>query len=93
MRNTLRKVLANYNNSAGFYNVLNSLYFFGRDKKYRSMLAKKVNLKSGDVVLDICCGSGANFTFVLERIGQKGMLLGLDVSAKMLSQSKNKKFI
>jgi len=91
MRNTLKKVLANYDNSARFYNILNSLYFFGRDKKFRSMLAKKANLKLGDVVLDICCGSGSNFPFVLERIGKKGLLLGLDVSAKMLGQSKNKK--
>ena len=91
MRKTLKKVLANYDNSAQFYDMLNSLYFFGRDKIFRSMLAKKTNLKSGDLVLDLCCGTGLDFPFVLEKIGRQGMLLGLDVSSNMLLQSKDRR--
>jgi demethylmenaquinone methyltransferase/2-methoxy-6-polyprenyl-1,4-benzoquinol methylase len=70
---------------------MNSLYFFGRDKQFRSKLTKKTNLKPGNIVLDLCCGTGLGFPFSLEKIGKHGTLLGLDVSSKMLSKSKKKR--
>jgi demethylmenaquinone methyltransferase/2-methoxy-6-polyprenyl-1,4-benzoquinol methylase len=54
------------------------------------MLVKKVNLKTGDNVLDICCGIGLNFPFILEKIGKQGTLRSLDVSSKMLKHSKKR---
>jgi demethylmenaquinone methyltransferase/2-methoxy-6-polyprenyl-1,4-benzoquinol methylase len=91
MEKILRKVLANYDTSAPFYDLMNSLYFFGKDKQFRSMLIKKSNLKPGDVVLDLCCGTGLDFPFLLERIGMDGMLLGVDGSSEMLRRSKEKR--
>jgi len=87
MQKSFRKVLATYDNFAAFYDLMNGLYFFGRDKRFRSILVKKANLKTGDTVLDLCCGTGLNFPFILEKIGIQGTLVGVDVSSKMLRHS------
>jgi demethylmenaquinone methyltransferase/2-methoxy-6-polyprenyl-1,4-benzoquinol methylase len=91
MKKTLRKVLAKYDNSAPFYDLMNSLYFFGKDKRFRSILIKKSNPKPGDIVLDLCCGTGLDFPFLLKRIGMHGTLLGVDGSSEMLRQLKKKR--
>lgn len=92
MKKVLRNVLASFANSASTYDLMNSLYFFGRDKHFRSILIKKSNLKQGDIVLDLCCGTGLGFPLLLEKIGKHGMLLGIDISPDMLQQSKKKIF-
>ena len=92
MKKTLRKVLTYYDNSAHFNDLMNKIYFFGRDKRFRSTLVKKANLAPDDIVLDLCCGTGLGFPFILEKIGRQGMLLGIDASSKMLQQSKEKRF-
>lgn len=91
MKETLRKVIDNYDNSAPFYDLMNKLYFFGMDKQFRSRLVLKANLKPGDRVLDLCCGTGLGFPFLLEKIGMQGMLIGVDISSEMLRQSKEKR--
>lgn len=50
-----------------------------------------LQLTSDASVLEVGCGTGLNFRFVLDRLdGQRGHLTGLDFSADMLVQARNR---
>ncbi|HLA42916.1 MAG TPA: class I SAM-dependent methyltransferase [Aggregatilineales bacterium] len=53
----------------------------------RRRLIEHSRLKAGDRVLDIGCGSGSNFPFIMEKIGETGELVGVDFSEAMLAQA------
>ena len=46
-----------------------------------------LDLKTGDQVLDLGCGTGLNFPLLRERIGTAGIIVGIDKSASMLEQA------
>ena len=41
-------------------------------------------------MLDIACGTGLNFPFVLDEIGPDGLLVGVDFSAGMLAKARRR---
>jgi demethylmenaquinone methyltransferase/2-methoxy-6-polyprenyl-1,4-benzoquinol methylase len=90
MSKTLVDILVSYNKAAFLYDSMNLVYFFGRDKKYRSMVVDKLNIKPGHLVLVPCCGTGVDFSFLLEKINNKGTLIGVDISSEMLLQTKKR---
>lgn len=47
-------------------------------------------LSPGDTVLDVPCGTGANFPLLHRRVGEHGRILGSDLSAGMLSRARAK---
>ena len=49
-------------------------------KQSRQSLVEKLELKSGDNVLHIGCGTGLSFSLIKDKIGAKGILIGLDLS-------------
>jgi ubiquinone/menaquinone biosynthesis C-methylase UbiE len=53
----------------------------------RLMTLDQVKLKPGDRILDIACGTGANFQYIQERIGPTGQIVGVDFSAAMLEEA------
>lgn len=48
-----------------------------------------VDLKSGDIVLDLGCGAGLDLYFYAKAVGEKGRLFGLDISEDMVNKAKN----
>ena len=53
-------------------------------------LANTANIKSGQQVLDVACGTGVLACAVAERIGEKGEVVGLDLSNDMLDVARRK---
>jgi ubiquinone/menaquinone biosynthesis C-methylase UbiE len=51
------------------------------------MMIQKLDLRDGDTVLDLGCGSGLNFELIMAEIGPEGILIGVDSSAKMLTRA------
>jgi ubiquinone/menaquinone biosynthesis C-methylase UbiE len=62
--------------------AIRSLY-----EPYRKMMIQKLDLRDGDTVLDLGCGSGLNFELIMAEIGTQGILIGVDSSAKMLTRA------
>lgn len=56
-----------------------------RIETYRSRAVELLQLKRGDFVIDLGCGTGLNFPHVMEQIGPQGRLIAVDLSAKMLA--------
>jgi len=50
----------------------------------------ELHLKRGSKVISFCCGTGQEFSFIQEKIGRKGRILGIDYSAGMLQKAKQK---
>ena len=90
MSKTNKEVLTSYDRQASIYDAFSKIYFFGKDKIFRSMITESLNLRSsGDIVLDLCSGTGLDFSFLIQKIKQ-GMLLAVDLSSEMLNQAKKK---
>jgi ubiquinone/menaquinone biosynthesis C-methylase UbiE len=47
-------------------------------------------LKAGDTVVDIACGTGANFSFLQEKIGSNGRIVGVDFTDAMLTKAQER---
>ncbi len=47
-----------------------------------------VNLKEGEVVLDLGCGAGLDIYFYAKAVGEKGKIYGLDISEDMVNKAK-----
>lgn len=58
--------------------------------RYRREAVRALDLRAGDTVLEIGCGTGLNFPCILERIGPEGRLVALDYTPAMLDEARRK---
>lgn len=50
----------------------------------------RLELRPGDVVIDVACGTGLSFPLIEEGIGAEGKLIGVDLSAEMLQKARDR---
>jgi len=72
------------------YKALMKFVTFGRDSQLRRRTAEALDLSEGDTVLDLACGSGANFGVLCQAVGESGRVVGVDYSESMLSAARNR---
>ncbi|MCW4355865.1 methyltransferase domain-containing protein [Hoyosella sp. YIM 151337] len=77
-----------YTMSARVYDVISAEWPIYRAGRVAAV--KMLSLEPGMKVLDIGCGTGLNLPLVLEKIGPKGIYVGLDKSPEMLKQARRK---
>ncbi len=79
-----------YRRRAGRYDLTSKLYrLLGfREGRYRRMAVQALRLAPGDTVVDIACGTGLNFPLLEERVGPRGRIIGVDLTAEMLEQAR-----
>jgi len=65
--------------------------FFGGEVSLRRLTIDKMDLKPGQKVLDVCCGTGTLCTMIAEDIGIEGAVVGVDLSENMLKKAENKR--
>jgi ubiquinone/menaquinone biosynthesis C-methylase UbiE len=54
-------------------------------ERYRRRAINRLWLAPGDSVLDVACGTGANFASLADRVGPAGRVVGVDLSPDMLA--------
>ena len=69
------------------YQFMNGLLSLHLDKYWRHRLLKECTLDSGEMILDVACGTGDILTMMRKK-SSKSTLLGLDISHKMLHQAR-----
>lgn len=80
-----QRVHGHYESTAGYYDLALQLYaLIGIGKAFRKRAVELLQLKPGDCVVELGCGTGVNFPLILSRIGEAGRLIGIDISAGML---------
>src|SRR5207244_832198 len=79
-------VRAMFDRIAPVYDAMNRLMTAGLDRRWRRITAEAV-VRSGDAVLDACCGTG-DLAIACARAG--GRVTGLDFSERMLERARRK---
>jgi ubiquinone/menaquinone biosynthesis C-methylase UbiE len=84
------KVKAEYDRIAPYFSFGSAVTFPFRRSLYEQRILPLLGLRKGHSVLDLCCGAGHNFPYILSLIGQEGTLTGLDLSEKMLDVARSR---
>lgn len=105
-KNTSLKLFEDKSSSQNDYSVRITTEYQDNSVKYLSTLSNNsftqhythstrinLNLKQGDLFLDVGCGRGSDFSDIAEIIGSDGVVFGVDKSEKMIEEacSLNKK--
>ena len=59
-------------------------------RRYRERAVALLQLRPGDAVLDVACGTGVNFELIERRIGPTGRVVGVDASPDMLQVARSR---
>ena len=57
---------------------------------WREKAVKRLDLRRGDLVVDVGCGTGLNFALVQAAIGPEGRIVGVDLTEAMLNQARQR---
>jgi len=84
------RVIRMFDEIARTYDRLNDVMTAGLHHRWRELGVLVAQVKPGDTVLDVCCGTG-DFAFALRRaVGKEGRVVAVDLSAEMLTVAKEK---
>jgi len=81
----LKKIKKIYKFQSQFYDLTRWIFVWNRKKALI-----KLNLKQGEKVLVVGCGTGYGFDFINKKIGIKGEIIGVDYSSHMLDKARKK---
>jgi ubiquinone/menaquinone biosynthesis C-methylase UbiE len=74
-----------YNRLASIYVFFEWLFWMPRGIRPRAV--ERLNLKPGDRVLEVGCGTGRNLVFLSRAVGPDGRVYGVDISEGMLAKA------
>lgn len=70
------------------YAAQDFITFMGRAEYIRKRAVAKLKLGKGNKILEVACGTGRNFPYIMEVIGPDGKLVGFDYTQEMLNAAK-----
>lgn len=79
-----------YERTAPFYDIALWGYRITGITKQRLKAITLLKLKPGDTVVDLGCGTGANFPLLVNAVGSTGRIIGVDLSAPMLNRARKR---
>jgi ubiquinone/menaquinone biosynthesis C-methylase UbiE len=86
----LRQVRAEYNRIAPLFSLGSALIFPHRARLIAGEVVPRLGLKGGETVLDVGCGAGHNFPYLLAAIGADGRVVGVDLAENMLAKARRR---
>lgn len=80
-----RTVQSLFNRIAPIYDPLNDRLSLGQHRVWKQMAVKWSQAKTGDICLDLCCGSGDLAFLLARKAGKTGQVYGVDFSSELLA--------
>lgn len=79
-----------YDRNARFYDfAVWGYYLVGmRIGSWRRMVVEALELRPGDTVIEVGCGTGLNFDLLQKAVGPDGKIIGIDISEGMLDRAR-----
>ena len=85
-------LIATYRKKAKHYDVTSRLYpvpgYPQRAQRHRAVHA--LDLRPGDTVVDVACGTGLNFSLLEQAVGPGGRIVAVDLTDAMLAQAQRR---
>ena len=72
------------------YDRMNGLMSFGLHHRWRGSAVSRLDLRSGDRALDVCCGTGDFMLPLRAAVGSEGRVVGIDFCLPMLEGARVK---
>jgi demethylmenaquinone methyltransferase / 2-methoxy-6-polyprenyl-1,4-benzoquinol methylase len=72
------------------YDLINHLFTFGLDRKWRRLAAHECLKSSPSAIIDLCCGTGDLTLEIYERSELKAKIFGYDFNKSMLQVARKK---
>ena len=89
---TREHLIKTYRKKAKHYDITSRLYpapgYPQRGQRLRAVQA--LDLRAGDTVVDMACGTGLNFSLLEKVIGPAGRIVGVDLTDAMLAQAQDR---
>lgn len=81
-----------YRKRAGSYDLSANLYYLigFRENHFRKQAIAELSLQPGSTVVEIGCGTGLNFQYLRQEIGDDGKIVGVDLTDAMLEQARQR---
>lgn len=79
------EIKALFNRIAPVYDPLNNWLSLGQHRIWKLMTVKWSHASTGDVALDVCCGSGDLAQLLAKKVGATGQVFGVDFSCEQLA--------
>jgi ubiquinone/menaquinone biosynthesis C-methylase UbiE len=76
-----------YSSWSRFYEQVTPIYLLGNEGRLRREAIHALKLRPGQAVLDVGCGTGRNFPYIIQKIGEGGTLVGVDYTPAMLAKA------
>ncbi len=88
----MQNIVKTYSGLARNYDLDEKLLLFAgiRLGRYRKDAVKELNLRKGDTVVDLGCGTGLNFKYIQDAIGPEGKIIGVDITRAMLDEAEKR---
>ncbi len=76
-----------YGKCAGLYDLVATAPGI---RSWRARAVETLALEPGDTVVEMGCGTGANFPYLREQVGSEGAVVGVDLVPAMLRQARTR---
>lgn len=85
-------VIRTYRKRARHYDISAKLYYLlgYPQRAHRRRAMQALELRPGDTVVEIGCGTGLNFTQIQQAIGPAGRIVGVDLTDAMLARARRR---
>lgn len=75
---------------AELYGVSAWIVFMGREAALRRRAVESIGIREGETVMDLCCGTGVNFSLLQNKVGSAGRIVAFDYSRGMLGAARER---